>query len=248
MLKLGIATITFGRPKTLGRLIAAFESQTYQNREMVILDDGGQYPSCPRGDRWRVVSIDKRFSSLGEKRRACVNLLTNCGGFASIDDDDMILPFAIEAIAYGLRYKMWVQASESYEWDGKEMTRIKTHPANPFDPHRSHHGAWAYRMNAYRAAGEYIAHDEDSDLQRRMIANFGPSGDTICPEYPEPHLIYSREPDTRHISNSYHSGGGFEDAWKSFGEVKPEPTELKVAFDRDYFSIPRPGEASPRPW
>ena len=38
-MKIAAVCCTFNRPKMLGRLIACFERQTYENRELVILDD-----------------------------------------------------------------------------------------------------------------------------------------------------------------------------------------------------------------
>ena len=42
-------------------------------RELMILDDAGQYEN-QEGDGWRLISIPSRFRSLGEKRNACAAL------------------------------------------------------------------------------------------------------------------------------------------------------------------------------
>lgn len=245
-MKIGVACITYGRPKQLGRLIHCFEQQTYPHKELVVLDDGFQYRDQPRGPNWRVVSVQNRYRNLGEKRAACIDLLSPCDIVCPWDDDDLFLPHALDAIAEALKGALWSRSSEAYEFDGEKITRVKTYGVNPLNRMRSHHGGWAYRMYPYRAVGGYIGEDEDNSLQRRMAEKFG-DADPICPKFPEPYYIYSREKDVSHISASYHAGGGFAEAWQN-AEQKLEPAKLEVGFDRDYFAIPRPSVASPRPW
>ncbi len=243
-MKIAAVCITWNRPQMLGRLIECFNRQTYENRELLILDDGGQYPDQPKGDRWRVVSHDRRYDSLGEKRHAAAQMV-EADAMAIWDDDDIYLPHALGATVHGLWYALWVQSREVFEWNGKAMTRLQTSKENCLS-YISHHGAWAYRMEAYRAAGGYVKHNEDNDLGCRMLTKFGGSGDTICPLYPEPHYVYSRETDTTHISAKYQAAS-YEKAWHDMAEKLPV-AELKVGWDRDYLAIPRPKVAIPRPW
>ncbi len=74
-MKLAALCFTFRRPHTLGQLIESFLRQDYpaELRELVILDDAGQYEN-QSGDGWRRLSIPSRFRSLGEKRNACAAL------------------------------------------------------------------------------------------------------------------------------------------------------------------------------
>ena len=44
-MKIAVVVCTYNRPAGLGHLVRAFELQDYADREMVILDDAGQYPS-----------------------------------------------------------------------------------------------------------------------------------------------------------------------------------------------------------
>ena len=59
-----IFCITLGRPAMVGRLLAMFAAQTHEDRSLLILDDGGQFRS-QSGDRWQLVSIPRRFRTLG---------------------------------------------------------------------------------------------------------------------------------------------------------------------------------------
>lgn len=246
-MKIVACCVTWNRPKMLGRLIECFERQTYANRELIILDDGGQYRDQPHGDRWRVISHGDRYPTLGEKRHAVAKLamMAHADAMAIFDDDDLYLPHALEATVNGLEKNRWVQSREAYEWDGAEMKRVETF--NRQEPLIcAYHGGWAYRMDTYRASGGYEGHDEDNGLMRRMMAMCGHAGDTICPEFPEPFYVYSRERETQHLSESYQQIG-FAPTWDKFAE-KLQPAKLQVGWGRDYLAIPRPTVASPRLW
>ena len=93
-MKLAALCCTYLRPDGLGQLIECFNRQDYplELRELVILDDAGQYEN-QSGDGWRLVSIPSRFRSLGEKRNACAALASpDVEGFLVADDDDIYLP------------------------------------------------------------------------------------------------------------------------------------------------------------
>ena len=57
-MKLAALCCTYLRPGSLGQLIESFLRQDYprESRELVILDDAGQYDN-QEGDGWRLVSI-----------------------------------------------------------------------------------------------------------------------------------------------------------------------------------------------
>ena len=63
-MKLAAICCTFRRPHTLGQLVESFLRQDYPSelRELVILDDAGQYEN-QSGIGWRLVSIPTRFRS-----------------------------------------------------------------------------------------------------------------------------------------------------------------------------------------
>lgn len=66
-MKLAALCCTYLRPHTLGQLVESFLRQDYPRelRELIILDDAGQYGN-QEGDGWRLVSVPRRFRSLGE--------------------------------------------------------------------------------------------------------------------------------------------------------------------------------------
>jgi glycosyltransferase involved in cell wall biosynthesis len=89
---------TYGRPHLLPHAVESFLRQDYPCRELVILDDAGQYAEAIAGDRWRIISVSTRFPTLGEKRNALARLASpEAEVFAVWDDDDVYLPWHLSA-------------------------------------------------------------------------------------------------------------------------------------------------------
>jgi glycosyltransferase involved in cell wall biosynthesis len=247
-MKIAAVCITWRRPKLLGRLIECFNRQTYENRELVILDDSGQYPSQPSGDRWRMVSVGQRFRTIGEKRNAAAALASgDVAAYAVWDDDDTYLPWALEASVHALQSNPWVQPRQTLEWDsGGTWHRQETFSRERPD-HIAYHGCWSYLREAFINVGGYpAAVSEDWDLARRMRDRYGPAGDTICGQFPAPFYAYSRQTSgTWHMSER----GANDSAYKA---ALAEPFEvvekLEIGWDRDYTAIPIPPEVHRRPW
>ncbi len=147
--KIAACCLTFRRPKLLGRVIESFLRQTYTNSELVILDDCGDYPDQPHGDRWRIVSVNERYPNLGAKRNACVQLVSNdVDAVQTWDDDDVVFPWMFESVAEALSKGEWARGSQAFEWDGETMTRIETFNRQ-FPKQYAYHGHWAYRLDAF---------------------------------------------------------------------------------------------------
>lgn len=253
-MKLALLTITWRRPALLGRLIECFQRQTHEDREMIVLDDAGDYPTQPLGDRWRVVSIDRRFQSLGSKRNACAALASpDVDGYLVCDDDDFLFPWALAATAHALGKHRWAQPREVYEWtpDGQSLVRQETFGrARP--NYVDYHSGWSYRRETFeRMRGYPIAGEEDNPVRDHLTAVYGPSGNTLCPEFPEPFVIYGQPQTNYRISHLYQRLRGptmFADAWEVASHA-PAQGEFMVGWDdRDYLAIPRPGETKRRPW
>ncbi len=168
-MKLCVCTCTYRRPRSLGYLIRCFERQTHADRFMVILDDAGQYQTdC--GDRWELVSIPRRFRTLGEKRNA-VAALTPLDTDALViwDDDDLYFPWALEATAAALARGDWSRPSIallppsgcSRHWHFRQVLT-----GGLF------HGGWAYRRELFDRAGFYpaLSGPEDQGLMHKMEA------------------------------------------------------------------------------
>jgi hypothetical protein len=85
---------TYGRPDYVNESVAMFLAQDYLHKELIILNDcvgqqyAGDFPNV------RIINQNSRFSSLGEKRNACIRLAK--GSVIAIwDDDDVYLPWRL---------------------------------------------------------------------------------------------------------------------------------------------------------
>jgi hypothetical protein len=163
--KIACICCTYKRPLLLSEAIECFVRQDYQPElcELVILDDCGQYPSQPRGDRWRVVSIDRRFRTLGEKRNASAGLASSdVDAYCVWDDDDLYLPWHLSCAAVALEKSDWCIPSQ-----------IWMHKPGRFEPKATgglFHGAWSFRASAFERAGGYpfMQSGQDQGLFRRF--------------------------------------------------------------------------------
>ena len=173
-MKIAALCCTYLRPRQLGFLLRCFELQDYADRELIILDDAGQYGNL-QGDRWTLVSLSRRFCTLGEKRNAIAALASpDVEAFAVWDDDDLYLPWALSASAAALQNAAWSRPS------------IVLHPT-PDGTLKQHetrglfHGGWAYRRDTFEAAGRYpaMSNGEDMALMRRMSAIGAAEADPI---------------------------------------------------------------------
>jgi hypothetical protein len=176
-LRLCACVCTYGRPHLLPRIIACFSEQTYQDRWMVILDDGGQY-QVQRGDRWELYSQPGRFPSLGAKRNFTVELadLNGADAILPIDDDDLFLPWHFEAAAAALEKAEWSRPSVILAPAGPNDWRFNQFQTGHRDDptkERMYHPAWALRIETFSRMGGYPADQsgpEDKDLMLRMEA------------------------------------------------------------------------------
>jgi glycosyltransferase involved in cell wall biosynthesis len=90
-----VICITYGRLPFLGRAVASFLNQDYDNKELLIInDDKNVQLSCKHnnwdGDKISIINLNKRLS-LGSKRNLGVSF-GNYDIYMPHDDDDVFLP------------------------------------------------------------------------------------------------------------------------------------------------------------
>jgi glycosyltransferase involved in cell wall biosynthesis len=79
-------TVTFDRPTLLQELLYFFMSQTYENKELVIINDQNNIKYSCDIPNVHIFNIEKRFISLGSKRNFA---MSKCSGeYVLIADDD----------------------------------------------------------------------------------------------------------------------------------------------------------------
>ena len=103
-MKIACLCVTFNRPAQLAEAVESFLHQTYpaELRELVIVDDAGQYApaACDDLPGVKLVTTRHRFRTLGEKRNASAALASpDVEAYAVWDDDDIYLPWHLEVMA-----------------------------------------------------------------------------------------------------------------------------------------------------
>lgn len=246
-MKIAALCPTYLRPELLGRAIRCFELQDYptDQRELIVLDDAGQYDN-QSGPGWQLVSIPRRFRTLGQKRNALVGLASgDVEAFAWLDDDDVYLPWWLSAIAAALRGGPWARPSQVLLRHGGRLERYETfsrrHPDRP-----AYHGGWSFRRETFEAVGGYrpTSNGEDRELARRVAERFGRSVDTICPEFPDPFYIFSSESGTWHLS---HLGPG-NTGYRKLAAQPEKVRQLRIGLPQDYAAMPIGREVHRRKW
>ena len=226
-MKLAALCCTYLRPTGLGELIACFLRQDYPRelRELVILDDAGQYENqC--GDQWRLISIPQRFGSLGEKRNACAALASaDVEGFLIADDDDIYLPHWFRTQAEALRRADWSHPSLVLVEDGDGLRERETGGL--------YHGGWAFRRTAFYRVRGYGPYNkgEDQELAHRLRA----AGITECDpcEFAAPFYIFRYNNGSYHLS--YMDDSGYQ---KLAVHERPQKTTIPIRWSRQWDALP----------
>jgi len=218
-MKIAAVCVTYLRPRQLGWMIRCFELQDYTDRELVVLDDAGQYES-QEGDRWKLISIKRRFRSLGAKRNAAVRYVSaDVEALAVWDDDDLYLPWALSASVAALTVATWSRPSVVLhpQADGS-LTQHKT--GGLF------HGGWAYRRGLFEGIGGYPAmnNGEDQAFARRLQQAEATEADPCALGF-LPFYVYTWGDGwapTPHLSSMGRDG------YRRLRRVVPEKTKLEI--------------------
>jgi len=165
---------TYGRPRLVESAIAMFQAQTYPKhlRRLLILDDAGQIDEqC--GDAWSLFSTKTRFPCLPAKYESLVSRAgPNWSAVAIWDDDDIFMPWHLEAHADALRDAQWSHPGQIATMrPGGELSHEATG--------MRFWSSMACRRSAWErsAAGWYGERRADFDQQfLRRLATTGPAG------------------------------------------------------------------------
>lgn len=213
-MKIAVVCVTYNRPRQLGQMIRCFQRQDYVQRELVILDDAGQYASS-EGPGWRLASIAERFATLGEKRNAAARLVSpDAEALAVWDDDDLYMPWALRASAAALARAAW----------SRPGLVLHPQPDGSLRQHRTgglFHSGWAYRRDAFDRAGGYppINNGEDRGLAERFD-RLGVGSSDLCTLGFPPFLVY-RWAGGMHLSWAGPKG------YENWGRLAVEPAAVE---------------------
>lgn len=226
--KMGVVCCTYNRPQYIGQIIRCFLDQDYPNRELVILDDANQYNS-QSGDKWRLISTAKRYTTLGDKRNAAVALLSpDVDMFCSWDDDDLYLPWAVRSCATALNHGDWAVPSAIIKQVGAVLSRIDADVE-----HWCFGAAWAMSLAAFNAAGGYACSvsGEDDVLKTKLMHNAVQVADPLAYD-PRPYFVW------RKCANTYHASSFVNNVdWQKNGYVCKHKVPITIASTHMLYSI-----------
>jgi len=169
---------TYNRPRLLPRVIRCFEQQTYADRCMLILDDGGQYENQSGNEgRWQLVSVPNRYSSLGAKRNASIEIACNrfpgTEAVCPVDDDDLVLPWHTEATVTALQQAEWSRPAQVLApIRGRADWRlVANYTGHRLDQRRErlYHPCWGMRLSAIERGGWYPPHKSGPEDRHLML-------------------------------------------------------------------------------
>ena len=155
---------TYKRPTQLANVIACFESQDYKDRELIVLDDAGQYDT-QSGDRWKIVSSPVRFRTLGEKRNATAALVSpDVDAYAVWDDDDAYLPWHLSAAVAALK------EGADYTIPTKVLIEKRGSRLQAKSNTYLYHGAWTFTRELFDRVHGYpfMQSGQDQGLLQRF--------------------------------------------------------------------------------
>ena len=158
-----------------------------------------------------MISIPRRFRSLGEKRNACAALASpDVEGFLVADDDDIYMPHW---------FRTQAEALTKAEWSRPGLVLVEHNDGlREAETAGLYHGGWAFRKSAFKVIG-YGPHNngEDQELAGRLseagVTEFDP-----C-TFADPFYVYryrqQQLPPVLHGRQGYRELGNDSDQTKS---------------------------------
>lgn len=191
---------TFRRMQLLEEVIDCFFSQDYSEQaEMIILDDAGDWApaNIHKNNRsCQIISIERRFASLGEKRNALLGLASlESNAIAFWDDDDLYLPHALTAMAAALERGELAYPSAYLEQVGNACQITERKEQDFCLP------SWGFSRELLKNMGGFppISYAEDGALITEIFKRGFRTIDPIRLGF-EPYYIHRRPSNTYHLS------------------------------------------------
>ena len=160
-MKIACLCLTFNRPAQLAEAVESFLRQTYpaELRELIILDDAGQYDpaACDHLPGVKLVTTRHRFRTLGETRNATAALASpDVDAYAVWDDDDIYLPWHLEAMVRVFEAGIpWSRPSDV--WIDRRTHLQRKTTGGLF------HASWGFTREAFLSVGGYPAMQSGQD-------------------------------------------------------------------------------------
>ncbi len=156
----------------VGSAIGCFLAQTYPAacRRLIVYDDTGHFEPA-RGVGWELVVGRDRRATLSDKYNHMVRMAQDSEMFCVWEDDDIYLPWHVEACVMALKESPWAHPERVFSLYTGDL---ETEPATG-----RLHAAFAFRRDAWEQVGGWPA-TKRADFDLQMLATlrrvFGPPG------------------------------------------------------------------------
>ena len=226
-MKIACICCTYNRPHLLPEAIECFNRQTYPlaKRELIVLDDAGQYAE-QTGPGWWLLSIGKRFRTIGEKRNASAALVSpDVDALAVWDDDDIYLPWHLERAAELLAKGDVAWSRPDRVWNDHPQHLHSKKAGGLF------HAAWVFTRDTFLKVGGYPAMQSGQDqelshrLKRAGVPRMSPAG-------PPSFVVRWSTAHTSHLSAFGRNGSGYER--RACEEIIRQTQPIRPAWSQDW--------------
>jgi hypothetical protein len=217
--------ITFGRPNLLEEAIESFHRQDWVGeKELVILNDHPEQTLVYTHPEVVVINVPRRFSTVGEKRNACVSL---CQGDVVFpwDDDDISLPWRISLSMRGKESKRYFKADAAWLWNSGVIT--------PEPRKNVYHAMGCWDKTLFQELNGYPHIQSGQDAA--MESKFGTTNERSVTQLNPQELYYIYR--FGGTGSPHLSGYGYGKGWEEIGKRRTERTgviKLQPEWRSDY--------------
>ena len=143
--KISVIITTYNRPQMLQRAVDSVLNQTFQDFELLVIDDHSDTPpnlNLPKGED-RVVTVRLPFNTGYQVRPKNIGIMLSKGSYiAYLDDDNVFLPDHIEVLYEAIKESGAdvVYGDRVYKSNNPNEHRFMGKQSYPFDVKQIEHG------------------------------------------------------------------------------------------------------------
>ena len=124
---ISVLTSTYNRVEKLNELIYSFLKDTYEDKELIIVNDLPEQELIFDHPQVRIINMPSRFESLGEKRNFLLEMAS--GEYVTFaDDDDIFLPHHLTRFVAAMETHLFINHGAHYLLKVSDLSSIQKRP------------------------------------------------------------------------------------------------------------------------